>query len=113
MPSYPKNAVYFCEAARSADTNPITIHHKMLLLVLIVDPVSGEILDAEINSICDITSDFVRQMLLGYSLRTDVEHMEAEVKARYYGASSGGLVSSIRASAKRLEDHFPAAKVKK
>ena len=58
---YSKNSIYIVGCAKAAAENPITVASQYLILPIIFDRDSGQIYDADINSVCDITEPFGRQ----------------------------------------------------
>lgn len=52
---YSKNSIYIVGCAKAAAENPITVASQYLILPIIFDRDSGQIYDADINSVCDIT----------------------------------------------------------
>lgn len=68
---YSKNSIYIVGCAKAAAENPITVASQYLILPIIFDRDSGQIYDADINSVCDITERFVKSLLVGRSIYTD------------------------------------------
>ena len=68
---YSKNSIYIVGCAKAAAENPITVASQYLILPIIFDRDSGQIYDADINSVCDITERLVKSLLVGRSIYTD------------------------------------------
>ena len=64
---YSKNSIYIVGCAKAAAENPITVASQYLILPIIFDRDSGQIYDADINSVCDITERFVKSLLVPVS----------------------------------------------
>ncbi len=107
MANFPADSVFICEAAQVSTDNPITHRYRFLLLTLVVERKSGVIVDAEINSICNLTTKFVQDLMIGYSLRIDLQHIIDDIRSRYYGESSKSLVYALNACAKKFLLLYP------
>ncbi len=100
---YPENTVYICESAQTSVQNPIANRHRVLILGIVVEKETGIIVDAEINSICGITTRFVHDMLVGRSLSKDLDLLVDSFEKRYHGSSRKGLIVCLNAAAQRFE----------
>ena len=60
---YSKNSIYIVGCAKVAAENPITVASQYLYSADHLDRDSGQIYDADINSVCDITERFVKSPL--------------------------------------------------
>ena len=87
---YSKNSIYIVGCAKAAAENPITVASQYLILPIIFDRDSGQIYDADINSVCDITERFVR------SIYTDYNAIIQDIGSRYLGHSQKALIFCIR-----------------
>ena len=65
--------LYITGISRPATENPISQRHRVLFLAFLVDAKTGTILEVEVNALCQITSSFLSQLLVGYSFSTQVE----------------------------------------
>lgn len=81
---------------RPATENPISQRHRVLFLAFLVDAKTGTILEVEVNALCQITSSFLSQLLVGYSFSTQVEEMLHQVEARYWGHSRKSILVAIK-----------------
>ena len=70
--------------------------HRVLFLAFLVDAKTGTILEVEVNALCQITSSFLSQLLVGYSFSTQVEEMLHQVEARYWGHSRKSILVAIK-----------------
>ena len=69
--------LYITGISRPATENPISQRHRVLFLAFLVDAKTGTILEVEVNALCQITSSFLSQLLVGYSFSTQVEERPA------------------------------------
>ena len=93
---YSKNSIYIVGCAKAAAENPITVASQYLILPIIFDRDSGQIYDADINSVCDITERFVKSLLVGRSIYTDYNAIIQDIGSRYLGHSQKALIFCIR-----------------
>ena len=88
--------LYITGISRPATENPISQRHRVLFLAFLVDAKTGTILEVEVNALCQITSSFLSQLLVGYSFTTQVEEMLHQVEARYWGHSRKSILVAIK-----------------
>ena len=93
---YSKNSIYIVGCAKAAAENPLTVASQYLILPIIFDRDSGQIYDADINSVCDITERFVKSLLVGRSIYTDYNAIIQDIGSRYLGHSQKALIFCIR-----------------
>lgn len=114
----PQQSVYYCEKessvlnwenticvaglAKTGSRNPITRVHQMLFASIVVDRDSGEIMGAEFNTVCRLTNRFLVELLLGKSLKDDVEQISQEILNRYFGDSRRAIVSILKDAQNRF-----------
>ena len=79
--------LYITGISRPATENPISQRHRVLFLAF---------LEVEVNALCQITSSFLSQLLVGYSFSTQVEEMLHQVEARYWGHSRKSILVAIK-----------------
>lgn len=101
MTKYPENAVCICEGVAVSSDNPIYGHYGAMVMVLVVDPKNGIILDVEVTSICKITSKFIASLLCGLNLSLDLDRMVQRIDRQYYGQSKKSLLAVLNACAKK------------
>lgn len=70
--------------------------HGEFYTSFVVERGSGKILDLECNTILSVTREFVVSMLLGKSLKTDVEEMERTVRERYFALTQKPLIACLK-----------------
>ena len=92
---YSKNSIYIVGCAKAAAENPITVASQYLILPIIFDRDSGQIYDADINSVCDITERFVKSLLVGRSIYTDYNAIIQDIGSRISWALSKRPLFSV------------------
>lgn len=93
-----------CVVGQAAIAQDDSIHrlYGRMIVVLELEKTTYQILRLEINSICQLTSRFVEDILLGYSLMTQLDEIERIVKSRYLGNSPAVIVVALRDARNRL-----------
>lgn len=102
MVTYPQNTIFVATHSKTASQNPITYTHQFLMAAFVLDVDSAKIIDVEINTICSITSDFIKQLLLGLSLTDDMDLLIKRVGERYFGDSAKALVVLLKDAQRRF-----------
>jgi hypothetical protein len=69
---------------------------KVVGVGLEIDPESGEILDADCTLITTVARSFVRRILVGKSLSSDLKAIEAEIMQRYHGNAQRAIIAALR-----------------
>lgn len=93
---YGKNAILIVGQAKPSREDAIYNLHGEFYVSFVVEKESGKILDVECNTILAVTSRFVTELLLGKSLKTDLDVMEAEIRERYYALTQKPLIACIK-----------------
>ncbi|WP_027623615.1 DUF3870 domain-containing protein [Clostridium lundense] len=94
--NYDKNTIYITGIARANNTDPITVMYNCFFLGVIVNRESGIIVDITCNTISNVTTDFIRSILVGYNLGKDLEKMINEVHERFLGTAQKALVVALK-----------------
>lgn len=97
-----ENTICVVGLSKTGSRNPITRVHQSLFASMIVDKDSGVIQDAEFNTVCRLTNRFLVDMLLGKSLKNDVDNIAREVQRRYFGDSRRAIVSILKDAQNRF-----------
>lgn len=70
--------------------------HGEFYISLVVRKESGEIVDLECNTILSVTRNFVVSLLLGKSLKTDMQKIEKEIRERYFALTQKPLIACMK-----------------
>lgn len=103
---YSKDLIFVTGVARASEGNPIAVNYDRLLLLFIIEKATGQIVDAEVNMICGTTRDFVRSLLVGYNLYSDLALIEQNIKSRYWGLSRKALVVCAKDALSKVSDRL-------
>ena len=88
--------------SKTGSRNPITKVHERLMGSFLVDPRSGVIRGVEFNTICKLTNRFLRAIIEGKSLKTDVDDLAREIQERYFGDSRRAIVTILKDAQNRF-----------
>ncbi|MEW9094521.1 MAG: DUF3870 domain-containing protein [Clostridiaceae bacterium] len=94
--NYEKNTIYITGISRANSTDPITIMYNGFFLGLIINMDNGEIIDITCNAISNVTSDFIKSILVGYNLISDLDHMINEINSRFLGTAQKALIVALK-----------------
>lgn len=100
---YPKDSILIVGSAKPSREDSIYAVHGEFYTTLILDRKTGRILDAGCNTIIGVTSDFVRQILVGKALPDDLPLIEADIRHRYFALTQKPLIASLKDAAARLK----------
>lgn len=106
----PGKHICIVTTAQVGQQNPIHVVHEMICLILVVDRESGQILDCDINTVCELTRQFVRAMYVGKNLNTGVEEIRTCIQESYLGASAKAMVTATKLARGRYLDHVKSDK---
>lgn len=98
---YPKDSILIVGQAKPSRDDAIYMTHGEFYISLVLEKATGRILDAECNTILQVTGDFVRGMLVGKNLRTDLPALEAEIRSRYFALTQKPLIACLKDAANR------------
>lgn len=103
---YNEDTLLVVGISKTTESNPITTLYENLILVLIVNKNSGEIIDVQINSVCEITNDFVVSILYGRNLYHETDLLCDQITNRYLGASKKVLVNCLKDAKNKVVNHL-------
>lgn len=93
---------------RIGTQNPINHVHQSLIGSFIVDTATGVILQAQFNTVCAVTSEFLADLLVGLSFTDDLDKMCALVQSRYLGDSRKAIQVVLKDAASKFRQRLPA-----
>ena len=101
---FPADSLFIVGHSRPAKEDAIAQTHGEFYLALVLDKATGCILDAQCNTILDLSSSFVRQMLLGKCLPNDLPLLESQIKNRYFALTQRPLIACLKDAANRYAE---------
>ena len=93
---YKKNTIYILGTSKIGQSDPISAVYEIFFVGVILNREDGEIVDATCNMVRDVTTDFIRSILIGYNLVDDIAEIEAEIKDRFYGMAQKAVIASVK-----------------
>ena len=93
---YDSNTVLIVGQAKPSREDAIYSLHGEFYISLVVERDTGEILDLECNTILSVTRNFVASLLIGKSIKTDLEEMEQMIRERYFALTQKPLIACIK-----------------
>jgi len=98
---YNQNTVYVIGDAKSPQNNPITKKYSQFFLALVVDAVSGEIVDSECSATIGLTNRFIHSLLVGRHV--DDPAIVKDIRKRYVGSSQKALIVAYHDAKSKYE----------
>ena len=102
----PGRHICIATTAQVGQQNPIHVVHEVICLILVVERDSGHIVDCDINTVCDLTRQFIRAMFIGKNLIDGVEEIRTCIQDSYLGASAKAMVTATKLARGKLLDHL-------
>ncbi|MCQ1531205.1 DUF3870 domain-containing protein [Lutispora saccharofermentans] len=93
---YPENTIYITGTAKVSSNDPISAMFDMFFVGIILEKESGKIIDVTCNMVRDMTSDFIKSILLDYNLSDDIELIAGEIKDRFQGIAQKAVIAAIK-----------------
>ncbi len=93
---YGKNTIYITGTAKISNNDPIADIFDTFFLGIILDRDDGRIIDVTCNMVKDVTSDFIKSMLMGYSLANEAEQIIDEIKDRFHGIAQKAVIAALK-----------------
>lgn len=93
---YDEGTILVVGQAKPSREDAIYNLHGEFYISLVVERDSGRILDLECNTILSVTKNFVASMLIGKSLKTDLDEMEREIRERYFALTQKPLIACLK-----------------
>ncbi len=93
---YGKNTVFVTGQSKPAKDDAINYIYQVFYLSLVIEKETGVIIDADCNTILGVTNRFIQSMLIGRNIKTELEDLEREIKARYFALTQKALAASLK-----------------
>lgn len=95
--------IYLTGEAKAPSNNPITTQWGLFFVGLVVDTETHVIRAADCSATLPLTTEFVRELLVGRSLLDD-DALVGTITDRYHGSSQRALAASVRSAAAKYRD---------
>lgn len=93
---YEKNTIYILGTAKIGKNDPISAMYNIFFVGIILERDSGKIIDSTCNMVRDVTTDFIRSILIGYNLIDDIDKIVDEIQDRFYGMAQKAVIASVK-----------------
>lgn len=93
---YEKNTIYVTGIAKISGNDPISDIFDSFFIGLILERDTGKIVDVTCNMVRDVTSDFIRSLMLGYDIVNDEENVTAEIRDRFHGIAQKAVIAAFK-----------------
>ncbi|MBD1380293.1 DUF3870 domain-containing protein [Metabacillus arenae] len=97
-----RDTVYVIGDSKTSSSNPIMHKYNAFFVGLVIDLHTHEIVDAECSSIVELTTRFVRSLLIGKSI-LEIEKLTEEIERRYFGSSQRALIVALKNASIKYE----------
>jgi len=91
-----KNTIYITGFANTSKNDPINILYRYFFVGLVIERNTSTIIDATCNTVSSTTSNFIKSILVGYSLIKDIDKMEEEINERFLGLAQKALIVALK-----------------
>jgi hypothetical protein len=93
---YEKNTIYILGISKISKNDPISAMYDIFFVGIILKRDSGEIIDSTCNMVRDVTTDFIRSILIGYNLLDDINEIIGEIEDRFYGMAQKAVIAAVK-----------------
>ena len=93
---YGKSSIYITGTAKISNNDPISSIFDTFFIGIIVDRDDGKIIDVTCNMVSEITSDFIKSILIGYNLRDEEDKIVYDIKDRFHGIAQKAVIAALK-----------------
>lgn len=97
----PGEHICIVSTATVRKSNPVSVVHDKMVLIFVIDRETGQIVDFDVNTACDLTRRFLRQIMVGKNLISEVELIKESLLQNYMGDSVRSLIVGCKAARER------------
>lgn len=94
--NYSKTTVFVTGIAKPGKDDPVTSQYDIFFLSCIVDKGNDVIVNAACNTASPMTEEFIRSLIIGRNLATEVDAMTQEIRSRFFGLLQKALIVSLK-----------------
>jgi hypothetical protein len=92
------NTVLVTAYAKAPQGSAMYEVYKHAGIVLEIDPSNHEIVNAEFTFIADLTKNFFRRMMIGYSLANGIDDLVHRIETHYFAPSTNSVIVALKAA---------------
>lgn len=93
---YGKDTIYITGTAKISGNDPIADVFDTFFIGIILDRNDGAIIDVTCNMVKDVTSDFIKSVLIGYNLMDETDKAIDEIKDRFHGIAQKAVIAALK-----------------
>lgn len=107
---FPQSSVFVTGVAQISKNDAINTMYGTFSLSLIIDTQNDTIISMSCNMVMPETVEFVRQLLVGKNIVTDLAEMVDTIKKRFLALSQKALIVALRDAQNHYLMAYPANK---
>lgn len=96
MKKYSDQTVYVLGTARIGKNDPISDLYHTFFIGLIIDRDTDVIVDMTSNMIQEVTTDFIRSVIMGYRLIEEIDKITDSINNRFFGLAQKAVIAAIK-----------------
>lgn len=104
---YTNSTVFVTGQAKPSKEDAIAAVYQVFSLTLIIDTKTDCIVDLSCTSTLEETKDFVRSLLCGKNIITEIEEMIIEIKTRFFALIQKALIVALKDARNRYLMIYP------
>ena len=102
--SHPSELIFAAGMARPSSATPIAVQYDLLLVTFTFLRDTGIIQDAEANLVCAVTSEYLRQLLVGRCIYTQLEDILQQLDRTYLGIGGRTLQVCLKDAYDKIQE---------
>ena len=107
---YPEDAVFVTGVAKVSKEDAINAMYGIFSLSLVLDVHTNTIIDASANMIMEATNVFLREILVGHNLLTDIDALTEILRKRFLALSQKAVIAALKDAQNHYLMVYPNAK---
>lgn len=96
MKKYADQTVYVLGTARIGKNDPIADLYHTFFIGLIVNRDNDEIVDMTSNMVQEVTTDFIRSVIVGFHLVEEIDAIVNHINRRFHGLAQKAVIAAIK-----------------
>ena len=93
---YPESAVFVTGTAKVGKEDAINTMYGNFFMSLIIDSNTDTILSVSCNMVMQETVDFVRYLVVGHNILTDLDTMCESIRTRFFALSQKAVIAALK-----------------
>jgi len=93
---FSKDTIYVLGMAKIGSNDPIHSLFDSFFIGLVIDRTSGKIVDSTCNMVREMTTEFIKSIVVGYRLDEEINDIIEEVNDRFHGLAQKAVIASLK-----------------